>query len=514
MDGQEHIMNVDKRKIALLGDKYICRRFYLQFRQSLNIKYLFFTGSDSTDFLTDSFFKQHGEVSCMPLKASVIREQELLLILCIEHKYRIPYDDLLFNMGFEWGWDYVDLQYVIQYYRHKFNINIDKKSIWIFGAGNNGECFYETYQGTLSVQGFISNYENEQEYMGLPVIRPENIPVQENIFIVICSDADALMSEQLEKMGMIGGKEYCFPEMLPKKLFIAMGICQIMKTAEALNQNRIFCCQYQIDIYLQNAYESYHNADDKRLQKYGVFCDVVFYNVVNVGMTEFRNFQPLIDRYYQKAVPLFLPFYYFRGQLMQATDSVNPYAIKELKVYAGKHFWFRGDKEINHMVENDISEEEIIEKIVGDQYWTEREIKDYFQQELRRIEILDRFSSFPIKEYIEKNYQKILVFIDGVHFSWQLCTYLANEIAKRLEISPVEISEIINEGENSRTSIMPVYPCVSRALGMKRGSYYQYYHLGKEKMEYIDIKEYARRYIRFVRNIREICGGLGTVMAY
>ena len=85
-------------------------------------------------------------------------------------------------------------------------------------------------------------------------------------------------------------------------------------------------------------------------------------------MTELRNYEPLLDRYYKKAVRFHLPFYSFKGQLPQATDDVNPYALREIKAYAGRHFWFRGDQEINRMAEQGCTEEEILDQILSDDY--------------------------------------------------------------------------------------------------------------------------------------------------
>lgn len=510
----DHIIDLEKRKIALIGDKDLCRYFYLQFFSTMDINYLFFMDVDHTFDAMDGFFEKCSEITCMPLKESLIREQEILLVLCCGWWERPPYDQQLFNRGFEWGKDYIDASYLIQYFRHKYHTVLEEKNIWIFGAGNNGRYFHEKYRDTYSICGFISNYEEEKEYQGLPVIRPSGILEQKDVYIVICSDADIMMVRQLCELGLDGKKDYGFARTLPRKLFITMGICQIIKVATTLCENEGFSNLYDTEPYWESAYEPYRDADNRRLKGYGSFCDVVFYNISNAGVTEFRDYRPLIDTYYKKAVKLCLPFYCFRGQLQQATGNVNPYTLGEVKEYSVRYFWFRGDQEINHMLENGYTTEEILERVLSEDHWSDQQIIGTFQREMKKVEILDRSSSFPIKPFIEKNYKKILVFIDGTHFSYQLCQYLANEIAKRLSIRTVDTINKENEGENSKTGVMPVYPCVRRVLGIERGDEHQFYHPEKDEIGYLNMEEYFRRYIQYVMDVRSIQKRSGTIMAW
>lgn len=503
------MITFEDRTIALAGDKSICRQFYLQFSKSLDIKYLFLMEVDHTFDSADRFFEKTRRITVMPLNNSLIIKQELLIVLCIEHAERRRYDELLYNKGLEWGTDYIDFLYVIQYYRHQYHMEWKEKNIWIFGAGNNGRCFYEKYKNTCRICGFISNYDEEIEYQGLPVIRPSAVTGEKNFYIIICSDADALMSEQLLQLGLDGRKEYGFVKTLPKKLFIAMGICQIKDVADVLCRNYSFNQQYDAQIYFENMYEPFHIADNRRLKGYGCFCDVVFYNVSNVGTKDFRDYELLIRRFYKKAFRFFMPFYFFRGQLIQATEDINRYA---LKTYDELGFWFRGDQEINRMLEEKASVEDIFLEISEDDYWMEEKILENFAQELKKIEILDRFSSFPIKPFIDNNYQKLVIFIDGTHFCWQLCLYLADEMAKRLHLEPMDEEARRNIKDYKMTSIMPVYPCVKKTLKIVLEDSYPFYNLKKKNLEYLNMEKYVKRYVQYVRDVQNIYTESGTVL--
>lgn len=503
-------VNFEKRKVALLGASGLCRQFYLQFCRILDIKYVFTTHMDYAQFQADDFPGKQPEIICMPLKESLIREQGLLLILCVEHAFRKPYDELLYLKGLEWGESYIDYGYVIHHYRYRDRMDLKGKNIWIFGAGNNGRDFYEKNKDTYRIRGFLSNYEEENECRGLPVIRPAEVLKQEDFYIVICSDADDVMSGQLLRMGLTENRDFCMAGMFPRKLFIAMGTCQVIKVAETLSRDPVFSSEYCADLYFDNQYVPCSHADDRRKKAYGRYCEVIFYNIANAGTGELRDYGPIIDRFYQDARRIFLPYYYFKGQLPQATDYVNPYAIRLQK---GGWIWFRGDQEINRMLEDHILPEEISRQIIEDDYWTEQEILDNFERELRKIAVLDRFSSFPVRPFIEENYQKITIFLDGTHFSIHLCCYLADKITEYLGLASAGVREIEKETEYMGTSVMPVYPCVQKALGM-REEVWQFYNMENNTVEYIDTKSHLERYIKYVTRIREIREKYGTNMAW
>ena len=506
----KYVIEFKKRNIALLGNWDVCKFFFLQFHSLLRIQYIFTTNMDDMNTVKmKEILGKQLEIKCIPLKESIIQENNLLLILCVEHECRKPYDDLLFYKGFEWGEDYIDDLFVIQYYRRVNRIELKDRNIWIFGAGNNGRDFYEKYKTIYHICGFISNFEEEKECFGLPVIRTKDIPINKNFFIVICSDSDVLMSRQLEEMGYKGGRDYGFECTLPKKLFVAIGTCQIVYTAGMLCRNICFGRQYSPCIYFDNIFEPSSDSDNRRMKGYGEFCDVVFYNIAGIGTTWQRNYESLIHSFYKNAKKLFMSFYSFNGQLMQAVEGVNPYTLKTIKGNAG-FFWWKGDKEINHMIEDGWKEEEILKTISKNNYWLQSNIIDNFERELKKVEVWDRFSSFPIKPFIEENYRNELIFIDGIHFSSCLGIYLANEIAKCLQIEKINEEEFINEMDGEQRSVMPVYPCVKKALGMDMPDRYKFYNVEKNIIEYLTFDEYVKKYIQYVSAVQNMYEKIGT----
>ena len=498
-----------ERNIALIGDKKLCRHFCLQYHRILNVKYILITSENFTYSSADKELEKELGIKYMPFNESLVIRQNLLVVMCCRHEERKLYDRFLFNKGFEWGTDYIDALYVIQYSRQKYEIDLMDKNIWIFGAGNNGSKFYEEYKDIFHICGFVSNYECEKEYLGLPVIRTAELPDKNNAFVIICSEAELMMSKQLCEIGYKGSRDYYFADTLPLKLFIAIGTCQIVITSHVLYKSKHFNRRYNACIYMDSIYNPCDESDNRRIKAYGTFCDVVFYNNANIGTLEQRNYELLLDRYYKRADRIHMPFYYFTGQLMQATNTENTHTLKSAKL--SLHIWLRGDNEINRLIDEGDTVEEIVFKVSAEDYWSTEEILDNYKRELKKIEVWDRFSSFPIKPFIEENYQKEVVFVDGTHFGYHLCIYLANEVAKYLNLKEVGEEELENivEIEETKKSIMPVYPCVKKALGMKISDKYRFYNMKKRKIEYLEFKEYIKKYVKYVicvENIYEDCG--------
>lgn len=430
---------LEESEIALIGEEDLCEHFYLHFRSFLHITKYFLIHVDMQSSPKNEGFNNWEGVECIPFREQLITEQKLFLVLCCREKTREGYDKLLFNKGFQWGADYIDSLYVVQFYRHKYEMEtLDRSRLQIL----------------------------------------EGHP---------------------------------FEELLPKKLFIAIGTCQIVNTVRVLRKNKSFQESYSIQVYFDSMYEPCSDADNRRMKSYGRFCDAVFYNIANVGTVEQRNYEPLINRFYKKAEKMFLPFYYFWGQLMQATDRENPYAIRAIN---SDYLWLRGDKEVNRMLEEHCDVEEIIARVSRDDYWSREEVLLHFNRELKKIAVWDRFSSFPVKPFIEKNYQNMLVFIDGTHFSGRLCFYLANEIAKRLQIELIQEQDAIAEIEEEQRSTFPLYPCVRKALGMYGEDSYRFYNVKRNEAELLDFQEYIRRYIQYITGVQKICEESGTVFEF
>lgn len=497
---------MENKKIALLGDRSICLRFFKLFNDYIQIEYFLYLQERKNDLNEEQGVKE------LRFDSNVVVEKDLFIILCIDLKDRKYYDDLLYSSGKVYGQDYIDSFYMLQYLKKKYAVIMKNKKNWIFGAGKNGRKFYNKYKSDLNIVGFVSNFEEETEFQNLPVIRPSELKTRDDIYIIICSESMDIMTSRLKELGLEPFKQFCYQDFMPKDVFIAVGTCQICDTVSVLERNEKFTIKYDICSFFDSPYSPCSFSDKIRINMYGSFCDVVFYGKSLQNMRTQINYEYLAERYYQNAIKIFIPFYYFDGQLMQATETINPYSV--ILRSHNCTFWYRGDRVINELIEQGWETEDIIREISSSNFWTEEEVLKNFNKELKRVDILDRLSSIPIKQFIIDNYRKIPIFKDGVHFCLELCIYLANQIAKKVGIEEISnIEDVISEIDGSEKTYMAIYPCVVKALRLDFGlndCKYAFANIEERKVEYLDFKAYEKRYIEYIKMVREMKIKLGT----
>lgn len=494
------------QEIILYGESICCHDFYVKYHEFLQI---------TTIVCTDG--KENGRQYLHSLPVTICDNNAYrfkissssMIIVCAGDGRKEEHDEFLYGKGFTYELNYLDSWYIEIYFSRKIKQNIEKKTIWIFGAGNNGKLFYEQNKNKYNISGFISNFEKEKECKGLPVIRPSEITRQEDIFIVICSDAGNEMVEQLRRIGMRNMEDFCMQSLITKKLFIAWGACQVYSIVNMLYANPSFQEEYFSISVFDSRFQECSHADRQRLHTYGDVCDVLFYN--SEGMME-RN-RAFVEQYYQGAEVYNIPFYSFQGQLMQATGDCSEYSLRYEALKRHYAYWFIGDYEIEKMIKEGLSTEEILDAVSSDDYWTVEEINRNWQSEIKKIQVLDRLSSVKLSGFVTAHYKEQMIFKDGIHFSKELCIFLANQLAQHLklpEISEKQQAEILKNCPEEEINCLPVYPCVKKALEMSgTGETYKFLH-GNGKYEILSFREYESRYIDYVRAVISISTYCGT----
>lgn len=511
MDSLIHVQN---RNILLYGRLRPCEQFYLQFSRYLSIE------SIITDYETECV--ENKEDTVCPIHyikdwTEYDKSTNYIICCCTEREDRAAYDAVLERKGFFYGEDYIDAVHVLSIFRHHFKVDWFDKETWIFGAGDKGINFYKRYQDTgIKIGGFLSNFEQETVCEGLPVIQPAVLAniAKKNIYVVICSDAWRILAEQLEGMGVESFKDYCFSDWVPKKVFVAMGPCNIYHPSRMLFQNSRFRALYYRLLIIDTLDYCCSLADKKRFSAYGNICDAVFYRIKRLGDDEATDYgQEIVERYYPNAKKIKMPLYYFFGQLLQATTAINPYTVK---VKQQDTFWFRGDSEVNKWVEAELSISQIIDKVSDESYWDKNYILENLKKEFHKIRVLDRLSSVKIADFVEKHYRDFILFRDGTHYSIELALHIANKILKMLAIRPFSAEEaenVIAETTSEQKSFMPLYPCVAKALQMESKESADAYPIVKSdrSTEWVCFKEYIRRYAEFAYSVKGIVSEYGSI---
>lgn len=503
-------MSVDfkGKKVILYGESLWCRGFYDKFSDYFNIDKIVYTESESD---AEAIYEGVG-VSVLQQKAYHFEEyNDFMFIVCAGNGKKEVHDEFMYSMGYTYGKDYVDSMFAEYYYIHKIRNNMKNKDIWIFGAGNNGKAFYTEHCKELNIVGFISNYSEEKLCLDLPVSRPEDIVEKENTFIIICSEAETQMSSQLLDIGLVAGKNFTVPRWLQKKLLVGWGSCQVYSIYDMLLKNPSFEKEYDRIFVFDSRLQECNHADKQRIYTYGQVCDVLFYN--SEGMLDGNK--AIVDRFYKGAVVHSIPFYCFRGQLMQATEDCSKYSVRYENIKSHFAYWFIGDEEIEKLLEQGKTKEEILKTVVKIDYWSKEEIEKKWILEKRRVALLDKLSSLKVSGFLNEHYKELIVFKDGIHFCKELCVELSNQLAKLLDVEEMDSDfskKVIEACSAEEKNTLPIYPAVLQTLEMDeqyKDIKYTFVHSNGDT-EKLSFDEYTERYIDYVCNIKNIELGCGT----
>ena len=497
-----------EKNVVLYGESLNCYDFYNKFAHQCNVVGIVCVEAKDE---CKKLFQKYGVDVYEQKEFENIRYENGILILCPGANKREEHDAYLEKKGYIYGVDYIDSLYAEHSIYQNVRKNMHGKKIWVFGAGNNAKEFYEKHHETVQIEGFISNYKGEKEFLGLPVCRPKEVVARENIYILVCSAVEEDMSAQLREYGLKDGQDFAIGRWLNRKLFVAWGSCQVYSVMDILCQNQYFKQGFDSLLIFDSSLQRCNYANRQRLHTYGQVCDVLFYN--SEGLE--NNNEAIVKRFYSKAKVYNIPFYYFRGQLPQATEDCSRYSLRYENMERHFAFWFIGDAEVERLVAEGKSKEEILKEITSVNYWTKEQILNRWLFECKKVSMLDRLSSLCVSKFLKDNYKEKLIFKDGIHFCGELCVELANQLARLLEIKEIgkeQAEELLRSMPPENSSVLPVYPSVCKALDLSEkydSIKYNFVHPTRE-CEQLDFAEYMERYIDYVQNVDSIENVYGT----
>ena len=249
-----------------------------------------------------------------------------------------------------------------------------------------------------------------------------------------------------------------------------------------------------------------------RLIEYSEFCDVVAYQVF--------EFQPEINvdcsrivKRCKHALKIQMPYYFFRGIHLQSNVDCritkHDAAMDGEKFFSGKMLHCYGiDDEIIKMLSAGMGHEQICNKILSDDYYSEKEVRHWFDSAVKTIKFLDKLSDVKIAPFLIENYKKTLVFTDSEHFGLELQICVANQLAGKMGIEGInteDLQKIIGYFRNYWRLNVYVYPSVAKALELEYGcKNAMYCNTPYSNGQELSAEEYVTKQINFVQKINDL----------
>lgn len=497
---------VQNKSCILVGEVEECERFYCSFHDDFDIQHIVLDQESNVRLKqTDGLYVKYSDIE---------RNLENYFIIICQHICigSPEWDDILYRKGLYYKQDYIDSQYFLMKMRKEREDTFHGKNIWIFGAGDNGEQFLKSYSGEYHICGFVSNYKDEVQKCGLPVVRVDELIKEKNVFIVICSIYEISMYEQLLQVGMQAEKEFTFSCFFSKRFFVGVGTCQIYYCVNILLNNWNFRLKYFCMTFGENSLEYASMAYRLRLKEYLEFCDVLFYQTADSQARVSLDYTTLFKKC-ENALKIRMPFYYFKGihQQMDVTwRGMKKYSVFDLEgVFSNAIVYrYKMDREICQLMEMGMESQQICSEILSDTYFSKEETLKQFHASVRVVKFLDKFSDIKIAPFITKYYKKFPVFTDTEHMGPELQIYIANELAGKMKIGEIDqktAGRLIRSFHDWWPYYLYIYPSVAKELEL------EYWHIGMKYKktplsdeEELNLKEYVFRQIEFMEKINEL----------
>lgn len=183
----------------------------------------------------------------------------------------------------------------------------------------------------------------------------------------------------------------------------------------------------------------------------------------------------------------------FKGYFPQHITS--PYFTPEMRY---KYAW--GDKNIDKMIMEGKSDDEIIAAVESPDFYTEEYVERFFNHSLKILEGAEENCEIGIADYIRENFRNIILYYSWTHPIAEVLVEIGRRICNELGVTDVQYESFLQDPFfQMDTNEELIYPSVKRLLKncteerrMNPGHYYK----GDKKLTEL---EYLKGYIDAVR---------------
>lgn len=384
--------------------------------------------------------------------------------------------------------------------------------IILFGAGDYAKQLYRDFGADYHIVKCITNNPREHvfEVDGkevCPVCRVEEGLKQAKAgsYMVCASANPAKMEEQLWRLGYAPGKDFCNSDIFrllvsDKKIAVSYGVCYMRALYNCLEKSLGFSEDYEI--FYSLSYLERNAVDDFFLKFLIGICDLYLYNATlspeeRMKQEELLHYLPIGSK--RVGIPVIASSAYY-PQAGDRSQWGNPYGIVSSQTHWGS--FLSGDHNINRMLEEGRSTDEIVETLMDDEYYSASWLEENYKKEMIGIQVSESIADITISDFLRDNRGKKRLFLNESHISNEVILQLARRILKHLGYADDLPEEEILLMQLLNTSEVPLYPSVIRGLNLTVYAENDTYRLFTfQGMKVVTFEEYLRLYCDYCGNM-------------
>ena len=358
---------------------------------------------------------------------------------------------------------------------------IEGKSIILYGTGNTGKEFYDKYKAVLNIVGCTCSEKNFNPIDSLTPISCNDMD-KENTLLIICS----IYYDEIRKNLILSGwsqnvnfirwdifdKLYQAEEN-ERQIIVAVGQCEIREMCEVFEKIKSFMQKYEV-FYFDERKVCSHGDKFDLIENYD--CCFILEKahlfirpsvMTPKSVCGFDYLQQKINIFCKVIkISLFIFDSYWPQDIAKEREINKYYLIKpNTKLSA----FVENDRIITSMLDEGLSNVQIKETIIKDNFFEKQVVLDNHKLTLKRIRLSDKISDIKIYDYVEQNYNHKKLFCDRGHFNENMLRKYVKNILIYLnatdcinELSTIKISNIF-----LKVNELPIYPSTSKILGLE-----------------------------------------------
>lgn len=401
--------------------------------------------------------------------------------------------------------------------------------IVIWGAGNIGAQVVKKYSRYYNIKYIVDNkveINRQEDFLGVPVYDPTVLKDRKSWnILVLCLINWHELKEQLDsyKLKMIrdfipwefldydcikldfltffdsDDEKMHYLKILAKSKQICglYGMCHMSIYKHFLRKSKEF-----LDEYVMLDIPNINDIEDKChsiLQQEFLWncCDLLLANLIYPSISNLYNApntKQLLKQLRKECKVILIPDVAFRGYFPQHTIGNK----KTNKYFA----W--GDKNINKMIKQNISCENIVRKILYEEFYDYDFVNEYFDKAIEILQKDEKECDVKISDYIKENGKQRVLFYSWTHPNEEVMLEIGKRIFNILNLNG-DFLEKLSDDIILNTNEELVYPCVLNGLGIENADVFMSErrmnpsHLWKENL--LTCNEYIKEYVSINSNL-------------
>ena len=394
------------------------------------------------------------------------------------------------------------------------------KNIILFGVQEDTVKFYQKYHHLIHIRFCVTSYTENldlqpmQEY-GLETVLYDDVTLTDDDFLVICDDMlyrsidHRLQTERIVEYEQFVSWKLAAAVLERKKIVLFMGTALVGQLAMSLNMQPDFINKYYSVYYPEDAILSPYKNRMNEYRHLARMCDAYIISACDKDRYGSKVFTDKLLK--SDCVKISISDYSFNGyypQIVNDRDYISDYLYREkerLPMLYDTLFMAREDKNLRAYIEKQMPEDEIINLVCDDSFYSERYVLECFNQALENVKRADLKADVKLADYIAGN-ADVVLYRNLDEWNISLLLYVTEIICGKLQIifQDPNMNDIVEKLESSSGSELPVYPSVLKWLHTVGYENKKYRIVSYYGASYMGFEDYMRHCIKSMYQIKEM----------